>query len=195
MRRLLSEICQVTTGVYEKVGENANTLYLQSKDFDEGGQLIGLPKPEVENRGRLDKHLLKDKDILFVSKGSSNIAAMYSVNWGVAVASSSFLVVRIADEARSIVLPEYVAWYLKQYPAQRQLNRLGVASTLKLVNLSVFIKVEIYLPPIRVQEQILQILQLQLQEQRLTSEIAALNSQIVSQKLLHIVSQRSHHAR
>ena len=68
--------------------------------------------------GRKKPDWLQPGDVLFAARGSRNIAVCVGEVPGKAVCAPQFYLVRIRDSA---VLPEYLAWYINEAPAQRYL--------------------------------------------------------------------------
>src|SRR5882724_10297058 len=112
MIKKLSNIVNFQSGVYEKPAPDANTFYLQAVHFDRRGRFDSAVLPQLQLNNKLQKHLLQDTDLLFAAKGLNNFAVVYRSSMGKAVASSSFIVFRLSNEARKIISPDYLAWFI-----------------------------------------------------------------------------------
>ena len=61
---------------------------------------------------KVQKYLLTEGDLLFAAKGFANFCAIYHNSMGDAVASSSFLILKIKDKEK--IIPKYINWYLNR---------------------------------------------------------------------------------
>ena len=68
-----------------------------------------------------EDRFLRQGDVLFLAKGAHRIAALVERLDHSAICSNHFFVIRVEPE--SGVLPEFIAWYLNQPPAQRYFER------------------------------------------------------------------------
>ncbi len=66
--------------------------------------------------GRKEPDWLQPGDVLFVARGSRNIAVCFDEMPGKAVCAPRYYLLRTRDNT---VLPEYLAWYINKAPAQR----------------------------------------------------------------------------
>src|SRR5689334_10634549 len=107
MQKTLNDITTLYSGIYAKAQPLANTLYLQVSDFDQYGVLKKLTQPILNANTVRPNHLLQPNDILFAAKGANNFAAIYTNADKPAVASSSFIIIRIKAEFSNIVLPAF----------------------------------------------------------------------------------------
>ena len=101
----LREVVNIQFGYYGKPSKEGLVSYLQAKHFNEFGQYVegGDVFLEEDDKGR--NQLLRDGDILFVAKGFRFFAAIYKEEFGKAIASSIFFILRV-DESK--VIPEYL---------------------------------------------------------------------------------------
>src|SRR5690349_5430629 len=103
----LSNIVSIQTGLFAKTVLVGDIAYLQSKDFDENGLLNVRLEPQLKTDKTMERHLLKPGDVLFASKGLRNFSAVYELRNIPAAASTSFFVLRIKEDFKNKVLPEY----------------------------------------------------------------------------------------
>ncbi|MCB9264787.1 MAG: restriction endonuclease subunit S [Lewinellaceae bacterium] len=173
MNKKLEDIAAISTGVFKKGSPSGTAYYLQAKHFDEYGRFHpeGIITPEISMDGRLRKHLLQDGDILLVSKGFSNKACLYPAEVGPALASSTFLVISVKDEG---VYPEYIQWYLNTSAMQAILSSLARGTRIPSLSKKALAKVEVQIPSIQRQKQILEMQRLWEKERALTFELIEL---------------------
>jgi hypothetical protein len=115
----LTNIATLQTGLFAKPLSMGEVVYLQSKHFDEQGNLSANLHPDLSIEDISAKHLLRAGDVLFAAKGTKNFAAVYEEHNLPAVASTSFFVIRLLS---SDVLPEYMAWFLNNPNTQASLK-------------------------------------------------------------------------
>jgi hypothetical protein len=167
----ISEIAQVRTGVYAKPSLSGVARYLQARDFNEFGELDRRVKPQLMPRVELEKHILIEGDILFAAKGTNNFATVFRSDIGPAVASSSFFLIRILEQVRSQVLPDYLAWFINSPRSQSLLKGKAKGSNPPSITIRDLRDLVVPLPPMHVQELVLVINDLRVKERKLTTEI------------------------
>lgn len=186
MKTLIKNISQIQTGLFAKPSGKGEVVYLQSKHFDESGQLHSILHPNLMAEGISDKHLLKDGDVLFAAKGTKNFAAVFENHNEQAVASTSFFVLRPTDKK---VLPEYLAWYLNYHSTQTLLKGQALGTSIPSISKQVLENLEITVPGIEIQMAILQITELRKKEKSLKQKIETLREKQIQAMLLQAVSQ------
>lgn len=170
MHKKLADIASITTGLYEKVQLAGDTLYLQGKHFDEYGRFredMVIP-PELQCDERIGKHLLRDGDILLISKGENNRACLYHKTIGQAVASSTFFVFRLRE---SNLLPAFLQWYLNTAYMQEMFAGLSKGTQIASLSKKTLADIEIPSPPLETQREILDIQGLWDKEKALTNAL------------------------
>lgn len=184
MHKKLEDIASITTGVYEKVQPSGDTLYLQGKHFDEYGQIREemLIQPELQADERLNKHLLRDGDILLISKGESNRACLYQKEIGQAVASSTFFVIRPMESG---LLPEFLQWYFNTDYMKDMFSTLSKGTQISSLSKKTLAEIEIPVPPLHKQREILETQRLWDKEKVLTTQLLHLKGALYQKLLLN----------
>jgi restriction endonuclease S subunit len=177
----LGQIAIIQTGIFAKHSGIGEVVYLQSKYFDEYGQLHSVLHPDLMTEDISEKHLLKDGDVLFAAKGTKNFAAVYQHHDKPAVASTSFFVIRLTDDK---VLPEYLTWFLNNPSAQRLLKGKALGTSIPSISKQVLEELELPVPGIETQKVILQITKLRNQERALKQEIETLREKQIQQQII-----------
>lgn len=113
-------------------------------------------------------HFVKQGDILFISKGANNFAAYVDKTVARTVAAANFLVIRVNSEN---VVPEYLAWYINQEPAQTFLRDRSKGSYIPAISKAALSELEIPIPPLDVQRKIVRTQQLLDLENELIAQI------------------------
>ena len=109
MKVQLKDIADIQFGYYAQSTGEGTIPYWQAKQFNEFGQLINEPDTFLENDAKIKDNLLEDGDILFVSKGFRFFATEYKKEFGKAVASSIFFIIK---PDRTKLLPSYLVTVL-----------------------------------------------------------------------------------
>lgn len=184
MKALIKDITNIQTGLFAKPAGIGELVYLQSKHFDEYGQLHSVLHPDLPAEGISDKHLLKDGDVLFAAKGTKNFAAVFENHNEPSVASTSFFVIRPTDNK---VLPQYLAWFLNNPATQTLLKGQAIGTSIPSISKQVLENLEITVPGIETQKAILQITQLRNKEKSLKQRIEALREKQIQQQIINSI--------
>lgn len=181
MKKLIKDITNIKSGLYAKTAAIGELVYLQSKHFDEYGQLNSVLHPDLLAEGISEKHLLKDGDVLFAAKGTKNFAAVFENHNEPSVASTSFFVLRPTDKK---VLPRYLAWFLNSHTTQTLLKGQAIGTSIPSISKQVLENLEITVPGIEIQKAILQITKLRSKEKSLKQNIEILREKKIQQQII-----------
>jgi len=187
LKTLIKDITHIQTGLFAKPSGIGELVYLQSKHFDEYGQLHAVLHPDLVSVGISEKHLLKDGDVLFAAKGTKNFAAVFENHNEPAVASTSFFVIRLSDKK---VLPQYLAWVLNSHTTQTLLKGQAIGTSIPSISKQVLENLEITVPSIETQKAILQITELRNKEKSLKQEIEVLRDKFLNQQLFQAMNYK-----
>lgn len=184
MKPLIKDITITKTGLFAKPTGKGKVVYLQSKYFDEYGNLTAALYPDLESDSISDKHLLNAGDVLFAAKGTKNFATVYESGNPPAVASTSFFVIRLTDKN---VLPEFLAWFLNHPQTQSLLKGKARGTSIPSITKSVLENLELVIPPIEKQKLIVRLSQLVLQETDLRERIFTQRKQLIEQQIINAI--------
>ena len=184
MKTLIKDITNIQTGLFAKPAGIGELVYLQSKHFDEFGQLNSVLHSDLPAEGISEKHLLKDGDVLFAAKGTKNFAAVFENHNEPSVASTSFFVIRPTDNK---VLSQYLAWFLNNPVTQTLLKGQAIGTSIPSISKQVLENLEITLPGIETQKAILQITQLRNKEKSLKQKIETLREKQIQQQIINAI--------
>ena len=185
MKTLIKDFTNIQTGLFAKPAGIGELVYLQSKHFDEYGQLHSVLHPDVVAEGISEKHLLKNGDVLFAAKGTKNFAVVFENHNEPSVASTSFFVIRPSDKK---VLPQYLAWFLNNHTTQTLLKGQAIGTSIPSISKQVLENLEIPVPNIEIQKAILQITKLRNKEKLLKQKIENLKDMKINQQLLKAIN-------
>lgn len=186
----LSEIVTITSGIYSKFGQLGNAIYLQANYFNESGQLDDNIRPNLVLNKQTEKHLLNEGDVLFAAKGAKNFAVSIKNKMGLCVASSTFLVLRIKNDSRIKVLPEYLVWFLNHPHNLLHLKAKAIGTGVPSISKKTLDDMEIILPPVITQETIVIIDNLRRREKELKAKIEKLREQQIQQLLYNLTIEK-----
>lgn len=180
----LSEIAIINTGIYEKPTISGNVIYLQAGMFEQDGSLRDGTEPNIMMDDLTSKHILLRGDVLLNAKGSNNFAVPYHANMGIAVASSTFLVIRPKAKMAGQIVPEYLCWYLNQSTTQAYLKYEAQGSSMTSISKRTLQDLMVPLPALVIQERILNVYRLREKEKRLMQQLEDLRDQLIQHTLL-----------
>ena len=188
MKTTINHIGTVKTGIFPKTISEGEILYLQPRHFNEDGQIVSIVHPEIRKDDVRAKDLLREGDILFAAKGSKNFAVLFEGTDQPAVASTSFLVIRLSDNCRDIILPKFLVWFMNLPNTRKLLQNQAEGTSLPSIAKSVISELEIPLPTIQTQYTILNVTRLQAREKELKKRIETLREQQIQYYLLNAIS-------
>lgn len=187
MKKRIKDIAEIQVGLYAKSSPGANAVYLQVSSFDSDRRLSENLKPTVIIEGKKCHSLLREGDLLFVAKGSYNFCTIYHAGEYPAVASTSFLVLRI--KFLELVLPEYVCWYINLHSTLKLLATDAAKGTaIPSISKADLEELELPIPSLECQERILKISQLQAREACILKQLQVKRQQVLEYKLKSIIA-------
>jgi restriction endonuclease S subunit len=187
LKTTLKNITNIQTGVFAKPISEGEIIYLQSKHFNEEGLLNATLHPDLKSDGISDKHLLQPGDVLFSAKGTKNFATCFETTNQPAVASTSFFVIRMQEEFRDKVIPEYLTWFINQPFSQTYLKGKAIGTSIVSISKTVLEELEISIPEIKTQQTILKIFHLYNKEKSLKKQIATLREKQIQQQIIQAI--------
>lgn len=184
MKTVIKDITNIQTGLFAKPLANGEVVYLQSKHFDEQGNLLAALHPDLLIEDISEKHLLRAGDVLFAAKGTKNFAAVFENHNEPSVASTSFFVLRPVDKK---VLPQYLAWFLNNHTTQTLLKGQAIGTSIPSISKQVLENLEITVPGMESQKAILQITKLRNKEKSLKQKIEMLREKQIQQQIINAI--------
>jgi len=184
LKTLIKHITSIQTGLFAKPAGIGELVYLQSKHFDEYGQLHSVLHPDLPAEGISEKHLLKNGDVLFAAKGTKNFAAVFENHNEPSVASTSFFVIRPTDNK---VLPQFLAWFLNNHTTQTLLKGQAIGTSIPSISKQVLENLEMPVPEIKTQKAIVEISKLRNKEKSLKQKIETLREKQIQQQIINAI--------
>lgn len=181
MKRKLTDIVNIQLGYQfrkriEPVESGTNQV-IQIRDFDQELNLRKEALSWVQIDKLADPYLLNKGDILFLSRGHKNWAVPIVDDLRNTITVSHFFVLRIK---KSDVMPEYLAWYINQAPAQEYLHSNARHGThMPLIPLSAFKGLTVEVPEMEIQKKIVELSKLMDKEKLLLNELQEKRSLLI----------------
>ncbi|SFW76543.1 Type I restriction modification DNA specificity domain-containing protein [Sinomicrobium oceani] len=182
----LLECVNINSGINQTKHPEGEAYLLQSSDFDNSGTLLANVKPSILHRDRLQKHYLNKGDVLVMARGHNGFKAfVFDGGKTPAVASAVFLVLRIKH---ADVHPAYLAWYINLGSTQELLISTSRGSALPAINKSILGELEITIPPLSVQQNIVALYKLKKEESNILKKLDELKTKALEVKLKGLIN-------
>lgn len=155
MKASLGDISEIQVGYQSREGIRAHSdgshFLLQARDFDNLHHVDWSNLTRFTPAGSTSRSEIQQSDVLFLAKGQDNFACLVTRSVNHVLAANSFYILR---PNKATIMPEYLAWWLNQKPAQEyiQLNRSG--SSLPFLSVSALSRLEVPMPSVEMQRKI-----------------------------------------
>ena len=190
MTTLIRDIADVGIG-YQFRGkvepsDDANVLLVQIKDVDDRLtlQLGNLVSVRVE---KPQSYLVAPGNVLFLSRGQNPFAVVVPEVQQNTIVTSYFLILR---PNQALVRPAYLAWILNQTDFQESLRPVMRGTHIKILSKSDFQNLPVILPPLAVQDYILNLHHLVDREQSLSATLLQKRGELAQAVSRQILSGR-----
>lgn len=127
-------------------------------------------------------HIAQKGDLIFRSRGLVTTSAILRDDPGKAVVAAPLLRIRITAPDR--LLPEYLNWYISQREAQVFLNSRAMGTVQQMITKQAIEELEVALPNLERQSQIVELSLLAAREQILACKLALRREQYISEMLI-----------
>lgn len=157
---------------------------IQMKDLLEDntvgcGELVRVDMDSVK-----EHHLVQKGDLIFRSRGQVTTTAIVIEDPGRAVVSAPLLRIRVSMLDR--VLPDYLNWYISQSDAQIFLTSRAGGTAQKMIGKETIEEMEIPLPTLEKQKNIIELSSLMAKEKELLHTIAEKRGQYITAILTQV---------
>ena len=150
---------------------------IQMRDFNDPDNLNYRELSRVKLTGLPDKYLVNKNDVLFLSRGHSNFAFAITDPLESTIAASYFFILKIRSDK---ILPEYLAWFINQSPAQGYLHNIARRGThMPLVPKSALETLKVHIPDIKTQKNIIKLNNLLNREKELLGRLLERRSLLI----------------
>ncbi|RYE59445.1 MAG: restriction endonuclease subunit S [Sphingobacteriales bacterium] len=170
----LKNLADVRFGYYVQPEAKGDVQYIQARQFDGLGNMVSLSESSIDKDKKSEEHLLSEGDILFAGKGYRNFAWCYHRNYGPAIASSIFFVIR---PDQNIVLPEYLTILFNRQKSQAYFAKLGAGTSINSIRKNELGEFKVPLLPMEQQHKVIALNKLHSKYMKLTQEMLQLKVQ------------------
>jgi restriction endonuclease S subunit len=184
----LQNICKIQLGFQfrKRIEHEPKGMYsvIQMKDIDNYTlNITELIKVNIDN---IKNDYIVDKGaILFMPRGFNNEAVLITENLVNTIATAQFYILKV--ETNDILL-EYLVWYINQQPAQKYFASIRAGSALPIINISQLKELEIKIPDLETQKNIIRIFDLARKEKELQSLIQNKKSLLIENVLMNKIN-------
>ena len=165
--------------------ETGNIAVIQMKDLTEDNLVDQRTLSLIKLNDFKEHHKAELNDLVFRSRGQTNTAALIDVNIGPSVVAAPLLRIRIEKNS---ILPAYLCWFINQPSSQMFIQSKSNSSAMRMTGKSVLEDLEIVLPSIEIQKQIVTLEQLSSQEQHLMSILRNKKRQLMNKILIELAT-------
>lgn len=190
MKVYLGDISEIQVGYQSREGirayPNGSHSLIQTRDLDKLHQVDWLNLTRFNPSGSASKSEIRQGDVLFLARGQENFACLVAHAVNNVLAANSFYILRTNQGS---VLPDYLAWWLNQTPAQEyiKLNRSG--SSLPFLSVSALSRLEVPIPVIDMQRKICELEMLRKKEADLLDLYLTKKSTLVEAVCLNAITE------
>ena len=142
---------------------------IQMKDLPSGLCIVSASPVRIDADGIRKRYLLAPDDIIFRSRGLTNTCAILKADIGPVVAAAPLMTLRVTS---AFLLPDYLCWWINQPPAQTHFDRHARGTAGRMIGRDALANLEINVPPLNVQRQIVELALLGEREQELMARLA-----------------------
>ena len=188
--RLLKSIAEINAGhpFRGKLKEDpkGNAIVIQMKDTDESFFINPSTAAKINEDEIKPQYLLKEGDIIFRSRGTTNTCSILSTTNKPMVCAAPLFQIRINN---AFATPEYICWFINQPAAQTWLDRHAKGTSVRMIGREALENLPITIPSLEKQQEITAIAKLADQEQRLMAELAEKKKTLISGILAQVASE------
>ena len=162
--------------------EDGGVAVIQMKDLLDNNTVDCDCLTRINMEAMKDHHLAQRGDLIFRSRGSLTTAAILLEDPGKAVVAAPLLRIRVTRPDK--ILPEYLNWYISQRDAQRYFTSRQEGTSVNMVNRKQLEDMEVALPSLEKQKNIVELATLIAREQTLLHTLADKREQYISTVLM-----------
>jgi restriction endonuclease S subunit len=192
MKKKIKDIAEIQIG-YQFRGRleptpNGNYNVIQIKDLDEFQNLRTSEIYKVNLKSDAERYIVNKGDVLFLARGQRNYAIPIKNELKSTIAASYFFILRLINKD---ILPEYLAWFIKQASAQEFLRTIARRGThMPVVPKSSFENMLIDVPPLEVQAKIIKLASLLEKECQLQNKLQEKRNLLVNAVCLKAIKKQ-----
>ena len=167
--------------------EDGAVAVIQMKDLLDDNTVGCDDLIKIDMEAMKEHHLAQRGDLVFRSRGHVTTAAVLLQDPGKAVVAAPLLRIRVTKPDK--VLPEYLNWYISQRDAQIFLTSRAKGTVQKMISKQAIENLEVALPSLEKQKNIVELATLSAREQTLLHMLADKREQYISTVLLRFARE------
>jgi len=191
VKKKLKEISSVQMGYSFRsrleASEGGGVAVIQMKDLLDDNTVGCDDLVRINMEAMKDHHLAQRGDLVFRSRGHVTTAAVLLEDPGKAVVAAPLL--RIRETKPDKVLPQYLNWYISQRDVQIFLTSRAKGTVQKMISKQVIEDLEVALPSLKKQEDIVELATLIAREQTLLQRLSDKREQYISTVLMQFARE------
>jgi restriction endonuclease S subunit len=160
--------------------------FVRIGDISQDGELLTKELIRIEpNESVKDNLFLRPGDVLFPNRGTRTTAIAWRLDLPRTLVGAQFFVLRPKSTR---VLPEYLAWFLRTEEAARHFESRRKGTYVKIIQRSDLAELEMPVPPLDVQQKIVDVASIAVVERTLTERLAELKWKLTHGRLVQAAS-------
>jgi len=192
MKKKMSEVADIRAGYTQRSQENVTEtreyFMINIRNVSDDGLIDYLGVTSVKLPPVDERFFIKEGNVLLSARGTRQIAAVCEIDAPRLLVGTQFFV--IAPDTR-IVLPGYLAWYINSTEAQSYITSRVMGSRVVMLKIGDLIDLEVPVPPLAIQDKIIEIARLFREERGLTNRISDLKVQLLAGQISQLVNTAS----
>lgn len=189
MQKALKDIAEIQAGYSFREGitpiDDGSVRVIQIKDIGSFGDVLEDDLAAVDADNLKNDFFVRSGDVLLTTRGASRRAAAVGETMESTIFVAQIFAIRNLDKR---VLPDYLAWYLNQPPAQEHFDTFTSGATIQNVRKDVLAALPVDVPSIETQRLVLEIVELRRRETSLIKEIESKRSALVNETLIRAIT-------
>ncbi len=170
---LLKEIADIRTGYSFRAklepDLEGNILVVQLKELSDKNTIDISTAVKINMQDISDNYLLQKDDLVFRSRGMDSTAAIMDIIADNVILSAPFQRIRLRDT--SIIIPEYLLWYINSKDAQTYFSANKTGTSVRMISTAVLADLPVVVPALEIQKKIIEINILSEKETELQEEL------------------------
>lgn len=188
MQKALKDIAEIQAGYSFREGitpvDGGSVRVIQIKDIGAFGDVLEDDLVAVDGDHLKNDFFVRTGDVLLTTRGTSRRAAAIGEEMESTIFVAQIFAIRNLNKK---VLPEYLAWYLNQAPAQEHFDTFTSGATIQNVRKDVLAALPVDVPSIETQRLVLKIVELRRRESSLRTSIEEKRAALVNESLMRAI--------
>jgi restriction endonuclease S subunit len=134
---------------------SGDVALLQMRDIENDLSISWHLAIQIEVPGKRSPNYLRPSDLVFTSRGTRNLAVLIDEDVPMAICAPNLFVIRVGDDG--VCLPEYLAWFMNQRPAQAYFQRAATGTNILNIRREVVEQLVVPVPSLSQQSAIVEL--------------------------------------